>query len=117
MSIKRNATIIKKSKPNPMDNKKNKERLQKIDAVLEDFRNSKSLRSGFQKLALQDIWAEVMGANVAALTIKVSLQGTTLHVQLQSTLLREELRFGTEKIIAQMNTALGNAAVQNIRWI
>lgn len=99
-----------------MSNKPEKERLQKIDEILADFRNSKALQKGFKKLEAAAVWKQVMGANVAALTEQVSLQGDVLHIKLQSSILREELRFGTAKIISEMNATLGAAVVQEIRW-
>ncbi len=99
-----------------MSNKPEKERLQKIDEILADFRNSKALQKGFKKLEVAAVWKQVMGANVAALTEQVSLQGDVLRVKLQSSLLREELRFGTAKIISEMNAILGAAVVREIRW-
>ncbi len=99
-----------------MSNKPEKERLQKIDEILADFRNSKALQKGFMKLEVAAVWKQVMGANVAALTEQVSLQGDVLRVKLQSSLLREELRFGTAKIVSEMNATLGAAVVREIRW-
>ena len=99
-----------------MSNKPEKERLQKIDEILADFRNSKALQKGFKKFEVAAVWKQVMGANVAALTEQVSLQGDVLRVKLQSSLLREELRFGTTKIISEMNATLGAAVVREIRW-
>ena len=99
-----------------MSNKPEKERLQKIDEILADFGNSKALQKGFKKLEVAAVWKQVMGANVAALTEQVSLQGDVLRVKLQSSLLREELRFGTTKIVREMNATLGAVVVREIRW-
>ena len=99
-----------------MSNKPEKERLQKIEEILADFRNSKALQKGFKKLEVAAVWKQVMGANVAALTEQVSLEGDVLRVKLQSSLLREELRFGTAKIVSEMNATLVAAVVREIRW-
>ncbi len=113
----RKAIPLQKSpKPLPFTNKPQKQRLQKIDEILADFRNSKALQKGFKKLEVAAVWKQVMGANVAALTEQVSLQGDVLRVKLQSSLLREELRFGTAKIVSEMNATLGAAVVREIRW-
>ena len=99
-----------------MHNKPEKERLQKIDEILSDFRNSKALLKGFQKLEVAAVWEQVMGPNVATLTEQVSLKGNVLYIKLQSSLLREELRFGTAKIVSEMNATLGATVVREIRW-
>ena len=99
-----------------MSNKPEKERLQKIDEILSDFRNSKALQKGFQKLEVATVWKQVMGPNVAALTEQITLHGDVLRVKLQSSLLREELRYGTAKIVSEINATLGAAVVREIRW-
>ena len=51
-----------------MSNKPEKERLQKIDEILADFRNSKALQKGFKKLEVAAVWKQVMGANAVSYT-------------------------------------------------
>ncbi len=87
-----------------------------LSEVLKDFKSQPPLQKGFQKLDLVQHWAVVVGPHVAQLTQRLSLSRGVLQVELKSTLLREELRYGEPQIIAQLNEQLGGEKIQKIRW-
>jgi predicted nucleic acid-binding Zn ribbon protein len=75
------------------------------------------LKKGLQNVQITEIWKDKMGQGVVNYTEKVQLKGSTLTIQLNSSVLREELNYGKEKIIQMVNEALGNEVIKNIKWL
>ena len=69
---------------------------------------------GLQKASLPALWVELMGATIAKYTTNVELKGTTLYVHLSSPALSHELSYGKNKIIANLNEALGTNAIEKL---
>ena len=61
--------------------------------------NSNKLNSGLNNIKVQNLWKDVMGNNVNSYTDEIILKKTTLYVHLSSSVLRQELSFGKQKII------------------
>ena len=55
-----------------------------------------------------------MGKGVNNYTTNIKLQKDTLYVQLSSSVLREELSYGKDKIIAMLNEALGKDLIKKL---
>lgn len=73
-----------------------------------------NLEKGMKKISVRENWDSLMGNGVASYTEKVELRGSTLYVKLRSSVLREELSYGKDKIKAMMNEALGTDEIQKI---
>ena len=58
-----------------------------------------------------------MGENIDAYTKKISLQQDILVVKLTSSILRQELSYGKDKIIEMINESLGKDKVRDIRFV
>ena len=58
-----------------------------------------------------------MGENISVYTKEVSLQQDVLIVKLSSSVLRQELSYGKEKIVEMINKSLGGNKIQDIRFI
>ena len=56
----------------------------------------------------------MMGPGVATHTSSVKLQNKTLIIHLNSSVLREELSYGKEKIIKMMNEEIGSEIISKI---
>ena len=56
----------------------------------------------------------MMGHGVNNYTTNVQLKGTTLYVQLSSSVLREELSYGNQKIISMLNESLGKELIKKL---
>ena len=76
-----------------------------------------NLSKGMKKISIEENWASLMGNGVVSYTQEVTLKGTTLYVKLNSTVLREELSYGKEKIRAMMNEALGKEEIKKIMFL
>ena len=76
--------------------------------------SSNKLNSGLNNIKVQNLWKEVMGNNVNSYTNEIVLKKNTLYVNLSSSVLRQELSFGKQKIINLLNNELGKTIVKKI---
>jgi len=90
---------------------------QKIKSVLGEFISKNSLSDGIDTARIQENWSSIMGENISAYTKEVSLQQDVLIVKLSSSVLRQELSYGKEKIVEMINKSLGGNKIQDIRFV
>ena len=76
--------------------------------------SSNKLNSGLNNIKVQNLWREVMGNNVNSYTNEIVLKKNTLFVNLSSSVLRQELSFGKQKIIDLLNKELGKTIIKKI---
>jgi hypothetical protein len=86
----------------------------KIKDVLKEFVNKNNLQAGLNKVDVKDAWINLMGKGVNNYTTSVSLKNNTLYVTLSSSVLREELSYGKEKIITMLNEELGKELIKKL---
>lgn len=82
--------------------------------VLKAFIQTNNLQKGMDKIDVRDAWKNLMGNGVANYTTEIVLKNDTLYVALSSSVLKEELSYGKEKIINMLNEELGKPVVKNI---
>lgn len=87
---------------------------QSIQDILKDFVDSNNLQSGLDKVNVREAWANLMGNGVNNYTTAIELKQETLYVKLSSSVLREELSYGNEKIIKMLNEAIGKEAIKKL---
>ena len=92
-----------------------KENQQSLSDALKSFIADHKLKAGLDQVRATEAWTQVMGPGVANYTRKVRLEGSTLNVSLDSSVLREELSLGSSRIREMMNEALGGALIEQIR--
>ena len=97
-----------------MSNKKRHNENLSLSDVLKEFVSTNKLQEGLDKVDIKDAWENLMGNGVNSYTTSVQLKRDTLYVQLSSSVLREELSYGKEKIIAMLNEALGKPLVKTL---
>lgn len=93
--------------------KRNNENLKLSDA-LQDFVATNKLQNGLDKVKAKDVWNAHMGPAIEKYTTAIKLDGTTLYVQLSSSVLREELSYGKEKIVKMLNEKLGKELITKL---
>ena len=93
--------------------KRNNEHL-KLSDVLKDFVDENRLQAGLDKVDVKEAWAGLMGNGVNHYTTNVQLKRDILYVDLSSSVLREELSYGKEKIIAMLNEHLGKELIRKL---
>jgi hypothetical protein len=85
-----------------------------ISEVLRQFIQQNKLETGMDKIDVEQAWKNLMGNGVNNYTQEVILKGTTLYVKLTSAVLREELGYGKQKIIAMINEELKREVVKEV---
>lgn len=89
-----------------------------IKALLKEFVDANQLQTGLDKVNVREAWTQMMGHGVSNYTTSVQLERDTLYVQLSSSVLREELSYGSDKIIKMLNESLGKELIKKLilRW-
>ena len=87
---------------------------QKIRDVLASFVENSKLEKGLDMVRVEKAWQELMGNGVQNYTNSLKLHNGTLYVSLSSSVLRQELSYGKEKIIALINEELGKTVVSKL---
>lgn len=85
-----------------------------ISDVLKEFVETNKLDRGLDKVNVRDAWTKLMGNGVNNYTTAISLERETLYVQLSSSVLREELSYGKQKIITMLNEDMGKEVVKKL---
>jgi hypothetical protein len=93
---------------------KRQQEFRSIQDLMKDVIKENKLTKGIQQLSVKDAWAKLMGNGVISYTNSIELNGNTLVVNLKSSVLREELSYGKEKIIKMMNEELGEPLITKI---
>ena len=86
----------------------------KISDVLQEFIETNKLQKGLDKVNVREAWENMMGNGVNHYTTAIKLERDTLYVQLSSSVLREELSYGKEKIINMLNEDLGREIIKKL---
>lgn len=93
--------------------KRNNENLSISDA-LKAFVETNKLEKGLDKVNVADAWGNLMGNGVNNYTTAISLERDVLYVQLSSSVLREELSYGKQKIVNMLNEELGKEIIKKL---
>ncbi len=88
-----------------------------IKNLMKVFIKQSKLEKGFQKIQIEETWKKVMGPGVHSYTNEVKLQNGTLIVRLKSSVLREELSYGKEKIISMINQEMGEKLIKKLMLV
>lgn len=87
---------------------------QNMEDLMKSFIDEHKLQKGLNSVNIQDAWRDLMGKGVNAYTTNIKLHNSTLYVELSSSVLREELSYGKQKIITMLNEALGKEVVTKL---
>lgn len=88
-----------------------------IEDLMQLFIKENKLTKGMQKIKIEETWHKMMGQGVTVHTTSVKLQNKTLVIQLNSSVLREELSYGKDKIIKMMNEEIGEEIISKLLLI
>lgn len=93
---------------------KRQNEFQSIQDLMKNVIKENNLSKGMQQITVKEAWANLMGNGVVSYTNSIELNGKTLVVNLKSSVLREELSYGKEKIIKMMNEELGEPLISRL---
>ncbi|NIK73731.1 hypothetical protein FHS56_001244 [Thermonema lapsum] len=68
----------------------------------------------FYDMRIGDMWAQLLGPNVAEQTEKIYLRGDTLYVYLRSPVLKNQLLFARDKIKERLNAQMKREVIKKI---
>lgn len=85
-----------------------------IKELMDDVIKENKLTKGMRQIAVQEAWEKLMGKGIVSYTNKIELNGKTLIVRLKSSVLREELSYGKDKIIKMMNVELKEKLISKL---
>jgi predicted nucleic acid-binding Zn ribbon protein len=88
-----------------------------IQDLMQSFIKENNLSKGMHKIKVEETWIKMMGPGVATHTTSINLKNKTLIIQLNSSVLREELSYGKEKIIKMMNEELGDEFITKLMLV
>lgn len=88
-----------------------------IQDLMKSFIKENNLSKGMQKLKVEETWTKMMGPGVASHTTSIKLQNKTLIIQLKSSVLREELSYGKDKILKMLNEELGEQLITKLMLV
>lgn len=85
-----------------------------VGDVLKQIIQVNKLQPGMDQIDVKEAWKSLMGNGVNSYTKNVVLRGSTLYVELSSSVLREELSHGKSKIIAMINEELQREVIKEV---
>jgi len=85
-----------------------------IEDILKEFVKTNHLQEGLDKVNVKEAWQNLMGNGVNNYTTALELKRNVLYVRLSSSVLREELSYGKEKIVTMLNEELGKDLIHKI---
>ncbi len=88
--------------------------IKKVNSILNNLIENSSLKEGLNNAKIQTIWKKTMGDNINSYTSEITLKKHTLYINLSSSVLREELSYGKEKIIKLLNEELNAKIIRKI---
>lgn len=68
----------------------------------------------FDRQRASYLWADVVGPTVAGYTTRRWVDGDTMHVCLTSAPLKQELSFHADRLVDNINKAVGRAVIKKI---
>ena len=83
------------------------------EAIRLFLKNSK-LKQGILSVKIEEVWENLMGKTIAGYTDQINVSGNTLFITTTVAALKNELMMNKEKIIEQVNQALGEKVIQYI---
>ena len=95
--------------------KRRKNEEMKLGDLLKSFVDENKLdKKGLNQVKVRDVWNNQMGPAIQKYTTGMQLKNEVLYVQLSSSVLREELSYGKEKIIRILNEELGQEIISKL---
>lgn len=85
-----------------------------ISDILKEFVDTNKLQAGLDKVDVRDAWVKMMGNGVNNYTTDIKLDRDVLYVSLSSSVLREELSYGKQKIIDMLNESIGKVVINKL---
>jgi predicted nucleic acid-binding Zn ribbon protein len=91
-----------------------RKKTQAISSVIKEVLKQEGLNKGMLESRAVNYWEKVLGAAVARATHRIYIRDGVLFVEMTSSVLRNELMMWKDKIIINLNQAIGDNIVKDI---
>ena len=88
-----------------------------LRSIIQKITSNKLLSGGLKKVFLNKIWSNIMGKNVSKYTENIYIKNGTLYLKINSSVLKQELFYGKDKIIDNFNKEVGSDEIKKIVFI
>lgn len=85
-----------------------------VGSILQNIIQDNKLEQGIQGILVQESWKRVMGVGIQNYTSDIQLKKHILYISLTSSVVRQELSFGKEKIIKMLNEDLNQEIIKEL---
>lgn len=86
------------------------------DILREFFTQNPEIGRRLDEVRLVHAWREMLGPGVAQATHEAYVRGATLHVVLDSAVLRSELMMWRDRLVRTLNERVGTDVIREIRF-
>lgn len=87
---------------------------QSLDEVIREYLSALRLDTKLTEVKIVSAWEKIMGKMIANHTKEIYIKNKVLYLKLSSSVLREELSYGKEKIISLINKEAGTIIIENV---
>ena len=92
-----------------------KENIVSLGDAIKQMLSVYKITGKLDEISIQKEWEELMGPMIAKRTKSIKLKEHTLHVKIESSVLRHELLFARKKIIQDLNARMGKTLIQDLK--
>lgn len=89
---------------------------QSIDQIIAEAVRAGNMADNFDLQRASSLWPEIVGPEINRQTMRRYIDGTTLHVYILSSPLREELSYHRKRLLELLNGVIGREALTDIRF-
>ncbi len=87
-----------------------------IGNLIMRFMRQEGLETPYNQHRLISSWPDVMGKTIAKYTGNIFIKGQTLHVQIRSSVIRQELQINSSEIVARLNNHVKAQVITAIQF-
>ena len=91
-----------------------KKNTQKIDEVVREYLKSLNIDHKLKEVELIKAWDDIVGKTIARSTQKIAVHNRVLYVQLNSSIIRNELYMLREGLKKSLNDKVGESIIDQI---
>ena len=88
-----------------------------VRSIIQKISYNKLLSGGLSKVFLNKVLLNVIGKNVSQYNENIYIKDNTLFLKINSSVLKQELSYGIDKIIENFNKEVGSNEIKKIVFI
>lgn len=86
-----------------------------IGSIIQQFVESNRLSGGLNEIRIINGWEEVVGRTIARQTQEIYIKEGSLFVKINSPIIKKELSYLKEKLVARLNELAGEKVIHSIK--